>query len=196
MYDLKNEEMPLAGYTLVLRSPTLHQQNAIIEALRGIEMKPVFDALLPAISAATGEGVSFARALFDAAPVAVSAFVEHILKHGVALCVEAACIALDTRANHRRLSGKPVDEDFDPARIEDFERGPDGSTYLECPSLRAFIRGNITVGESIWVMQTAAALGGYADLGKALMTTVARAMGSAASMAPSPTTRVDPPISA
>lgn len=195
MYDLKTEEMPLAGYTLVLRSPTLRMQDAILAALQGVEVRPVFDALQPAIAAATSDGTSLVRALIEAAPVAVGAFVDHVLKHGVALVVEAACIALDTRANHRRLSGKPVDEDFDAAHIEDFERGPDGSVYLECASLRAFVRERITVAEAFWVMSTAAELGGYANLGKALMTGMAKTMGNVAAMAPASTT-VERPISA
>ena len=36
-FDLKSAELPLAGYTLVLRGPTLHQHQAVLKTLAELD---------------------------------------------------------------------------------------------------------------------------------------------------------------
>lgn len=180
MYDLKSSKMPIAGYDLVLRAPLLHQHKAVIDAFSRISVASIMATLQPAIDAAKSpEDGSIVSALFKVLPSVAGALRVELLGNGIEAVVDAAAICLDTRANHRRLSAAPLDEDFDAARIEPFETGPDGSTYLECQSLRAFIRANITTDAAFWTLAEAVNLGGYGTMGKALVAAVAGGMKAA-----------------
>lgn len=194
-YDLKSSKLPLAGYDLVLRAPLLHQHKAILTAFNRISVASIMTTLQPAIDAAkSDEDGSVVAALFKVLPSVLTALRTELLGNGVESVFDAAAACLDTRANHRRLSAPPLDEDFDPAHIEPFETGPDGSTYLECPSLRAFVRANITIDAASWTLMEAISLGGYGTMGKVLVSAVKGGM-AAANLTP-PTTQTTTPITA
>lgn len=193
-YDLKTSELPLAGYGLVLRSPTLRQHKAVLGAFEKISVANILATLQPAIEAAksSADG-SVVSALVSALPATLTALRNELLGNGMDAVFDAAAICLDTRANHRRLSGKPVDEDYDAAVVEDFERGQDGASYLECPSLRAWVRANIGVDAAFWTLMEAVALGGYGNMGKLMVSAVKSGLQTAAVAAPTaPATRATP----
>lgn len=198
VYSIRSAELPLAGYKLVVRSPTLHQNEAILTAFSSLDFAPVWAEVQPVLEMGRkGETGGLVPALEDAVPKVLKALRDKVLTGGVKTLMEAAAICLDTRANHRRLAGKPVDDEFDPAPVkaDDNETDPDGR-YLKCDSLRAFVMAEMTVDEAIWVVERAVTLGGYADLGKALMSKAAGAAGFLGGLARPQTTQGATPITA
>lgn len=179
VYSIKSAELPLAGYKLIVRSPTLHQNEAILEAISGLDFAPVWAEVQPVLDAARkGADGGLVAALGDALPKVLKALRDKILNGGVRTLVNAAAVVLDTRANHRRLCGEPLDNDYDhsPVKADDAETDADGR-YLKCDAVRAFVAAELTVDEAIWVVERAVTLGGYADLGKALLGKAAGAAG-------------------
>ncbi len=193
-FDLKSAELPLSGYTLILRAPTLHQHKAVVDAFAAINVAAVMQTVQPILDAAkTDADGAVTTALFKAVPAIAGAIRAQLLDTGVDLLFRAAAICLDTRANHRRLRAPCPDEDFDNAKIDDFDCGPDGSTYLECESLRTWVRQSLTIDAAFWVVVNAASLGAYGDLGKAVASAVVGGLRTAVSAIPaapkaSPTT--------
>lgn len=184
-FELKSAELPIGGYTLVLRAPTLHQHQAVLKTLAQLDGKTIMATLQPILDAAkTDAEGAVTTALLRAVPAIVSALRVQLMENGVDLLFRAAAICLDSRANHRRLSAPCVDQDYDDARIGDYERGPDGSTYLECEGLQAWVRQSLTVDAAIWVVFSAARLGGYGDLGKAAASAIIGGLRTATSAVP------------
>ncbi|MBP9826186.1 MAG: hypothetical protein KBF21_18295 [Thermoanaerobaculia bacterium] len=189
-FDLKSAELPLAGYTLVLRGPTLHQHQAVLKTLAELDGKTIMATLQPILDAAkTDAEGAVTTALLRAVPAIVGALRTQLMEHGVDLLFRAAAICLDSRANHRRLSAKCPDADYDDARIGDYDRGPDGSTYLECEGLQAWVRQTITIDAAIWVVFSAAGIGGYGDLGKAAASAIIGGLRKATLAAPAAPTQ-------
>lgn len=199
-FDLKSAEFPIGGYTLVLRAPTLHQHQAVLKTLAQLDGKTIMATLQPILDAAkTDAEGAVTTALLRAVPAIVGALRVQLMENGVDLLFKAAAICLDSRANHRRLSAPCADQDYDDARIGDYERGPDGSTYLECEGLQAWVRQSLTVDAAIWVVFSAAGLGGYGDLGKAAASAIIgglRTATSAVPKAPAATSTATAPITA
>ena len=199
-FDLKSAEIPVGGYTLVLRAPTLHQHQAVIKTFTQLDGKTIMATLQPILDAAKidAEG-AVTTALLRSVPAIVSALRVQLMENGVDLLFRAAAICLDSRANHRRLSATCADQDYDDANVGEYERGPDGSTYLECEGLQAWVRQSLTVDAAIWVVFSAAGLGGYGDLGKAAASAIIgglRTATSAVHKAPTATSTATGPITA
>ena len=184
-FDLKSAELPIGGYTLILRAPTLHQHHAVLKTLAQLDGKTIMATLQPILDAAkTDAEGAVTTALLRAVPAIVGALRVQLMENGVDLLFRAAAICLDSRTNHRRLSSPCTDQDYDDAKIGDYERGPDGSTYLECESLQAWVRRSLTVDAAIWVVFSAAGLGGYGDLGKAAASAIIGGLRTATSAVP------------
>ena len=165
-------EVWIEGYTLILRAPTLHQHEAIMQAFSAIDLAPVLAILKPVTAAVGGAPGEIVARLTEAAPAALSAFKAQILTNGFRAIVQAAAICLDTRVNHRRLSKPCPDDDYagDRALPEDDEpqMGPDGAVYLQSDALRAWVAGSITTDAAFGVIVEAVRLSGLVDMGKAL----------------------------
>lgn len=186
IYSIKSAELPIGGYKLIVRGPTLHQHEALVEAFYALDLGPVWKELQPILETARkGETAQVIGAVGDALPSILAAFRQQVLIAGMRSLVHAAAGCLDTRANLRRLAGDPIDPDYDkaPVTVEEADTSPDG-THLRCESLRAFVASELTIDAALWVVQQAIVLGGYADLGKALMARLSAATQVAAQMAP------------
>lgn len=164
MYTLQSSEISVAGYTLVLRAPTIEQHVAAREAFKAVDVGPVVEALKPLM----GDGAFLAR-LLDELPSLVTLVVDGILTTGVSAAIDAAAALLDNRTNFKRLSGAPLDDEFDAARVTEFDHGPDGATYLRSAQVRAFLHATLTVDAALWILAESFKIGGYAQMGKAVM---------------------------
>ena len=186
-YDLKQAEIVVEGYTLILRGPKGHQHEAVLDAFKSLDLAPLWSAIKPIADATSGPQGTIVSKIAEVLPGALSAAKDQILVNGVRACIDAAAICLDNRTNYNRLSRACPDEDFDDAKVDDFERGADGSSYLRSEQVRAFVRAGLTTDQAFWVLFEAVKLGGFVDVGKALAANLLGSIGALAGAA-KPTT--------
>jgi hypothetical protein len=191
-FDLKQSELVVEGYTLILRGPKGHQHEAVLDAFKQLDLAPLWSAIKPIADAASGPQGTIVAKIAEVLPGALAAVKDQILVNGVRACLDAAAICLDNRTNFNRLSKPCPDADYDSAMVgdvaDDFERGADGSSYLRSGQVRDFVRGNITTDGAFWVLFETIRLGGFADVGKALAANLLGSLGALAGAAKPATT--------
>ena len=129
-FDLKSAEIPVGGYTLVLRAPTLHQHQAVIKTFTQLDGKTIMAA---AAHPRRRQDRRRGRGHHGAARSRPG----HRVRAARAADGERRRPAVPGRGDLPRLAGEPPPAerpcaDQDRRReCREYERGPDGSTYLE-----------------------------------------------------------------
>lgn len=189
VFESKSADVVVGGVRLRVEGPRLHQHRALVDLMRGMRFQPVLDALKPAIDAAQSGG-GFVSALFAELPKVGAVLADVVGVDGVSTVFEGAIVCLDTKINRGRVvraAVTPGDDNDIPVELADAEPtvGPNGE-YLRCDDLRTWLRDTLTIGEAFTVVRAAVSLGGYAEMGKAMLAQVAGAMRALPAQAPTP----------
>ena len=204
VFEAKSADVVVGGIRLRVEGPRLHQHHALVALMKGLHFQPVLDALKPAIEAAQAGG-GFVQALVADMPKVGTVLADVVGRESVGAVFEAAVIVLDTKVNRGRIvravvgrSNDTAGDDIDlPAGIADDEptTGP-GGEYLRCDALRTWLRDSLTMGDAWTVVTAAVALGGYADMGKALMGRLGAALRAVPAATPAAARPSAPPVTA
>ena len=153
------EEVAIGAHSLTLKTATLDQESRFLELIETLELHKLIGPVASLIEQAQesdGTGL-FIQRIASAGPELWQA-ARVVLGKQFAPAVQSGCLALlDSEHNMDRLVKNGLLENVSP------DTGPDGE-FLGCPSLRRFIKSELTLVQGVRIIQTAWTLNGYGSL--------------------------------
>lgn len=190
VFESKSADVVIGGVRLRVEGPRMHQHRALVDLMRGLRFQPILDVIKPALDAAQSGG-AFVSTLFAELPKVGAVLTDVVGIDGVSTVFEAAVVCLDTKVNRNRViraSKAPGDDDDLPDGLADAEpaTGPNGE-YLRCDEFRSWLHDTLTMGQAWTVVTASISLGGYSEMGKAMLAQVAGAMRALPAQTSTPT---------
>jgi len=156
-YRPKTQEVAVGDDILTLKTATMDQETRFLQLLDGLDIDKLLSAvtsIVPNVGDPEGGGI---LQIAEAGPQLWDAARNVLGKQFAPAVRDGAIIMLDTYANMQQLLK------LDIISEKDDERGSDGE-YLGSKSLRAYIKGNLTLLQGVQIVKAAWSLNGYGEL--------------------------------